>query len=110
MAGTSQSVRKMLITLGIALVLLSWAAYALSGAGISRPLPLLRPTFVVITVAYLLRGLAGPFFLAGTGRSSRFITILLLLGRIRPAKSSTLHRKAKTWCALKFRWTPVLAF
>jgi len=30
--------------------------------------------------------------------------------RIRPAKSSTLHRKAKTLCALKFRWTPVLAF
>ena len=28
----------------------------------------------------------------------------------RPAKSSTQLRKAKTWCALKFKWAPVLAF
>lgn len=27
-----------------------------------------------------------------------------------PAKSSTQPRKAGTWCALKFRWAPVLAF
>ncbi|WP_339421079.1 MULTISPECIES: Y-family DNA polymerase [unclassified Pseudomonas] len=32
------------------------------------------------------------------------------LKRMRPAKSSTQPRKAKTWCALKFKWTPVLAF
>ena len=30
--------------------------------------------------------------------------------RMRPAKSSTQPRKARTWCALKFRWAPVLAF
>lgn len=29
---------------------------------------------------------------------------------MRPAKSSTQPREARTWCALKFRWTPVLAF
>lgn len=29
---------------------------------------------------------------------------------MRPAKSSTQPRNARTWCALKFRWTPVLAF
>ncbi|UZM16317.1 hypothetical protein LZV00_11700 [Pseudomonas kielensis] len=29
---------------------------------------------------------------------------------MRPAKSSTQARKARTWCALKFRWAPVLAF
>lgn len=29
---------------------------------------------------------------------------------MRSAKSSTQPRKAKTWCALKFKWTPVLAF
>jgi len=29
---------------------------------------------------------------------------------IRPAKSSSPLCKAKTWCALKFWWTPVLAF
>ncbi len=30
--------------------------------------------------------------------------------RNRPAKSSTQPCKAKTWCALKFKWAPVLAF
>ena len=29
---------------------------------------------------------------------------------MRPAKSSTQPRKARTWCALEFRWAPVLAF
>lgn len=29
---------------------------------------------------------------------------------IRPAKPSTQPRKTRTWCALKFKWTPVLAF
>ena len=29
---------------------------------------------------------------------------------MRPAKSSTQPRNAKTWCALKFKWAPVLAF
>ena len=33
----------------------------------------------------------------------------LRLSRMRPAKSSTQPRKAKTWCALKFKWAPVLA-
>lgn len=31
-------------------------------------------------------------------------------GDIRPAKSSSQPRKAKTWRAHKFRWAPVLAF
>ncbi|MEQ4313146.1 phosphoadenosine phosphosulfate reductase family protein [Pseudomonas syringae] len=30
--------------------------------------------------------------------------------RKRLGKSSTQPRKAKTWCALKFKWAPVLAF
>ncbi|MCI0913326.1 hypothetical protein [Pseudomonas putida] len=64
-----------LITLAIALVLVSWAAYALSGAGIIRPLPLLRPTLVGVTLVYLVRGLIGPFFLAGTGRTIQFIAV-----------------------------------
>ena len=29
---------------------------------------------------------------------------------MRPAKSSTQPREARTWCALKFKWTPVRAF
>lgn len=64
-----------LITLGIALVLVSWAAYAFSGAGVMSPMPLLRPALVAITLVYLLRGLVGPFFLVGTGRSTQFIAI-----------------------------------
>ena len=63
------------VTAGIALVLTAWAAYALSGAEVIEPLPLLRPALCAITLVYLLRGLLGPFVLAGTGRSTRFIMI-----------------------------------
>jgi hypothetical protein len=75
-----------LITLGIALVLVLWAAYAFSGAGVIRPLPLLRPALIVITFVYLARGVAGPFFLVGTGRTALFIatssTICAFVGLI----------------------------
>lgn len=64
-----------LITFGIALVLGGWGAYALSGAGLIEPLPLLKPALCVITLIYLLRGVLGPFALAGTGRSARFIAV-----------------------------------
>lgn len=46
-----------LVTLGIAAVLALWAAYALSGAGAIRRLPLLRTALVAITSIYLARGL-----------------------------------------------------
>ncbi|PWF49223.1 hypothetical protein [Massilia glaciei] len=46
------------ITLVITLVLLSWSAYALSGAGVLPRLPLLRPVLCAITAVYLLRGFA----------------------------------------------------
>ena len=46
-----------LITLGIAAVLMVWAAYAFSGAGSLPRLPLLRTGLIVITGVYLLRGL-----------------------------------------------------
>ena len=46
-----------LLTLGIAVVLAIWAAYAFSGAGRMRRLPLLRTGLVVITAIYLLRAL-----------------------------------------------------
>ncbi|QMW21668.1 hypothetical protein [Sandaracinobacteroides saxicola] len=45
------------ITLGIASILLAWAAYAFSGAGWIMRLPLLRTGLVVISAIYLLRGL-----------------------------------------------------
>lgn len=44
------------VTLGISAVLLCWALYALSGAGLVRRLPLLRVVLCIITVVYLLRG------------------------------------------------------
>jgi hypothetical protein len=46
------------VTLLIACVLGVWAAYALSGAGVLQPLPLLVLALPVITAVYLLRGLA----------------------------------------------------
>ncbi|SEF30662.1 hypothetical protein ABL840_29020 [Variovorax sp. NFACC27] len=46
-----------LVTLLIASVLATWAAYALSGAGVLQPLPLLAFALPAITAVYLLRGL-----------------------------------------------------
>lgn len=46
-----------LVTSGIALVLLVWAAYAYSGAGLILRLPFVQLALVAITVVYLLRGL-----------------------------------------------------
>ena len=63
------------VTMGITLVLGAWAVYALSGAGVIEPLPLLRPALCAITLVYLLRGLLGPFTLVGTGRSVRFVVV-----------------------------------
>jgi hypothetical protein len=45
-----------LVTTGIAAVLAIWAAYAFSGAGLIRRLPLLRTGLVVISAIYLARG------------------------------------------------------
>lgn len=47
------------VTLSIAAVLGVWASYALSGAGLVRRLPLLRPMLAVTAVAFLARGLVG---------------------------------------------------
>ena len=46
------------LTFGIAVVLLIWALYAFSGAGLIRRLPLLKTGLVVISAIYLLRGIA----------------------------------------------------
>lgn len=46
-----------IVTLLIACVLGVWAAYALSGAGVLQPLPLLAWVLPAITAVYLLRGL-----------------------------------------------------
>ncbi len=47
-----------LVTAGIAAMLAIWAAFAFSGAGRIRRLPLLRTGLIVIAAIYLLRGLA----------------------------------------------------
>lgn len=47
-----------LLTLGIAALFAIWAAYAFSGAGFVKKLPLLKPGLIIIAVIYILRGLA----------------------------------------------------
>lgn len=65
--------RPTLITSGIALVLVVWSLYALSGAGAIRKLPLARPVLCVIAGVYLIRGIAGlPFLPFATGRTTAF--------------------------------------
>ena len=52
------SVTPPLITLAIAALLMIWALYAFSGAGIIRRLPLLRTALILISAVYLLRAFA----------------------------------------------------
>ena len=47
------------ITASIAVVLGTWALYALSGAGVIRRLPFLRLALVLIAAIYLIRGILG---------------------------------------------------
>ena len=81
------SLQPTLITSGIVLVLSICSLYALSGAGVIFRLPLLRVALVLITMIYLVRGIAG-FFLVNSpmGRSSEFwvwsSSICLCLGII----------------------------
>jgi len=49
-----------LVTLAIAAALLTWAAYAIAGAGLIAPLPLTKLALLGITAVYLARGLAFP--------------------------------------------------
>ena len=50
-----------LVTLAIAAILFTWAAYALSGAGLISRLPLTKLALLVITAVYLGRAVAFPF-------------------------------------------------
>lgn len=67
------SIQPTLITSGIVLVLSIWSLYAFSGAGVIFRLPLIRLALILITLLYLVRGIAG-FFLVSSpmGRSPRF--------------------------------------
>lgn len=53
------SLKPTLITLGIAVVLLIWAAYAWSGAGLLPSMPFTKLALSAITAIYLVRGLGG---------------------------------------------------
>ena len=61
------------VTVSIAAVLAIWAAYALSGAGVIRRLPWLKPVLCAITAVYLLRGLViVPVWLAPPSPATAF--------------------------------------
>jgi hypothetical protein len=62
-----------ILTLGIAGILATWSAYALSLAGVGPRLPFARAVVGLVTAIYLLRGLA-VFVLVdlGLGRSTAF--------------------------------------
>lgn len=62
------------VTLAIAVVLALWSAYALSGAGAIRALPLLKVALVFITGIYLLRGIGfAPAVLKMGGEITPFV-------------------------------------
>ena len=68
------SARPALITIGIAAVLLVWSAYAFSGAGVIRRLPLLRTALVAISAIYLARALAPlPMLVAAPEQVDAFV-------------------------------------
>lgn len=61
----SGSHRPTVITAIISIILSIWGLYALSGAGVIPALPLLKLALPLITLIYMVRGLAGlilPFF------------------------------------------------
>lgn len=63
------------ITAGIAAVLMLWAAYAFSAAGVLPRMPWSKLALLAITGVYLLRGLAGigvALFVAGTEQGTPF--------------------------------------
>ena len=61
------------ITSGIVAILSCWSLYALSGAGVVRRLPLIRPALCIITGIYMLRAVAfAPFHTYFPGNSAAF--------------------------------------
>jgi len=59
-AAEARKLRPAMATFVIALMLLIWSAYALSGAGLLGPLPFTKAVLVLICAAYLGRALAFP--------------------------------------------------
>lgn len=74
-----------LITLAIASILLLWALYAFSGAGIIPRLPLTKVALALISVVYLARAVALPLLKPAFPENSRMFwwvssSICLVLG------------------------------
>lgn len=75
--------RPALITSGIIIILLVWAGYALSAAGMLPRFPLLKIGIAAITAVYLLRGLVlVPVLLSRSQRATPFVvwSSLICLG------------------------------
>jgi hypothetical protein len=67
------SIQPTLITSAIVLILSIWSLYAFSAAGIIFRLPFIRLALILITLIYLVRGIAGFFFISSPmGRSPEF--------------------------------------
>jgi len=73
-------------TLVLALIFAIWAIYAFSGAGLIKPLPLLRKVLIIISVIYILRSLFLPleiYMVLTKGHPFQFVvysTISLVTG------------------------------
>lgn len=66
-------IKPTIITLFIVVVLSIWSLYAFSAAGMIVRLPFIRLALIVITAIYLIRGLAGFYFVSSPlGRSPEF--------------------------------------
>ena len=69
-----------LVTSAIAAVLLAWAVYAFSGAGLIRRLPLLRTALIAIAAVYLLRAFAlVPLLILRPERADSFAIVSSLI-------------------------------
>lgn len=89
-----------LLTLGIALVLAIWAAFAFSGAGRIPKLPLLRTGLVAITAIYLLRALLWlPLLAIDIGTLTTFDIASSLIVAI--YGTTYLVGTAKAWAAMR---------
>ena len=91
------------VTAGLVLVFTAWGLYALSGAGLFRPLPLLRPALTLIAAVYSLRGLVLIPELLGlipahllSPRSTAFSAVALSIGAAHFAGLFTLVRQASS--------------
>ena len=72
-----------IVTIGLVILFASWGLYALSGAGVIKPLPLLRGVLLTIGIIYILRSLMMPSELLKVIRSGYpFRSILLSTGSL----------------------------